>query len=82
MLQMNLLQFFIQKHGFFEKSYIYHQLKDCGLSKHTIYQALDRFDEEGTIERKDIDQNMVAGMFDRLKAKIHSANENGLSSLL
>ena len=31
---------------------------------------------------KEIDQNMVAGMFDRLKAKIHSANENGLSSLL
>ena len=27
------------------------------------------------------DQNMVARMFDNLKAKIHSANENGLSSL-
>ena len=34
------------------KSYTYHQWKDCGLSKRTIYQALDRFDEEGTIERK------------------------------
>ena len=31
---------------------------------------------------KEIDQNMVARMFDNLKAKIHSANENGLSSLL
>ena len=34
---------------------------------------------------KEIDQNMVAGMFDNLKvlkAKIHSSNENGLSSLL
>ena len=31
---------------------------------------------------KEIDQNMVARMFDNLKAKIHSANKNGLSSLL
>ena len=31
---------------------------------------------------KEIDQNMVAGMFDNLKAKIHLANTNGLSSLL
>ena len=31
---------------------------------------------------KEIDQNMVARMFDNLKAKFHSANKNGLSSLL
>ena len=34
---------------------------------------------------KEIDQNIVAGMFDNLKvlkAIIHSANENGLSSVL
>ena len=31
---------------------------------------------------KEIDQNMVAKMFDNLKAKIHYANENGLTSLL
>ena len=31
---------------------------------------------------KEIDQNMLARMIENLKAKIHSANENGLSSLL
>ena len=31
---------------------------------------------------KEFDQNMVARMFDNLRAKIHSANDNGLSSLL
>ena len=31
---------------------------------------------------KEINQNMVARMFDNLRAKIHSADENGLYSLL
>ena len=30
----------------------------------------------------EINQNMVARVFDNLKAKIHSANDNGLFSLL
>ena len=54
---------------------IYSHWKNSSVSRKTIYQIK-------LSKVKEIDQNMVAGMFDRLKAKIHSANENGLSSLL
>ena len=42
---------------------------------------------EGLIRRikkciEEIDMDMVVNMFDKLKPKIHKANENGLDSLL
>ena len=33
-------------------------------------------------KQKEIDQNVVMKMFDRLKGKVHSANGNGLNSLI
>ena len=34
------------------------------------------------IKQKEIDQDVVIKMFDKLKEKVHNANQNGLSSLL
>ena len=34
------------------------------------------------IKQKEIDQDVVIKMFDKLKQKVHNANQNGLSSLL
>ena len=58
----------------------FHQMKvyDKNWSAKTRPQMIRRIKQKV----KEIDQNMVARMFDNLKAKIHSAYENGLSSLL
>ena len=34
------------------------------------------------IKQKEIDQDIVIKMFDKLKQKVHDANQNGLSSLV
>ena len=34
------------------------------------------------IKQKEIDQDIVIKMFEKLKGKVHRANENGLTSLL
>ena len=34
------------------------------------------------IKQKEIDQDVVIKMFEKLKQKVHNANENGLNSLL
>ena len=34
------------------------------------------------IKQKEIDQNMVIGMFEKLNGRIHLANQHGLHSLL
>ena len=34
------------------------------------------------IKQKEIDQDIVIKMFEKLKGKVHMANENGLTSLL
>ena len=34
------------------------------------------------IKQKEIDQDIVIKMFEKLKGKVHSANENGLNSIL
>ena len=34
------------------------------------------------VKQKEIDQDVVIKMFDKLKQKVHNANQNGLSSLL
>ena len=70
-LKDSLVEFYKLHHNK-GKVYTYKQWKNSSLSKTSIYRILTRFDEEGTTDE----------MFDNLKAKIHSANENGLSSLL
>ena len=34
------------------------------------------------VKQKETDQDVVIKMFDKLKQKVHKANQNGLSSLL
>ena len=66
MSEKNSIVEFYKLHHDKGKLYTYSHWKNSSVSRKT----------------KEIDQNMVARMFDNLKAKIHSANENGLSSLL
>ena len=84
MLYVNLLSFFIKF-----SSKIMVSLKDYwGILKMKVYDnnwsAKTRPQMMRGIKSKvkEIDQKMAARMFDNLKAKIHSANENGLFSLL
>ena len=49
-------------------NYTYNEWKNCELSKRTIYRL--------------INHDIVIKMFENLKAKVHVANQNGLSSLL
>ena len=41
-------------------------------------QSIDGF----KMKQKEIDQDIVIKMFDHLKGRVHTANQNGLQSLL
>ena len=56
------------------KEYTFKNFKNGGVQKSTIYRWLEKIEKE-------IDQNVIK-MFENLKAKVHMANENGLTSLL
>ena len=58
------------------KEYTIKNFKNGGIPKPT---ALIR---RIKIKQKEIDQDVVIKMFDKLKQKVHNANQNGLSSLL
>mgnify|MGYP001172403406 CR=1 FL=1 len=53
------------------KEYTFKNIKKFSVHKATIYRWM-----------KKIDQNVVIKMFEKLKGKVHAANENGLNSLL
>ena len=53
------------------KEYTFKNFKKFSVHKATIYRWM-----------KKIDQNVVIKMFEKLKGKVHAANENGLNSLL
>ena len=53
------------------KEYTIKNFKKFSVHKATIYRWM-----------KKIDQNVVIKMFEKLKGKVHAANENGLNSLL
>ena len=53
------------------KEYTFKNFKKFCVHKATIYRWM-----------KKIDQNVVIKMFEKLKGKVHAANENGLNSLL
>ena len=53
------------------KEYTFKNFKKFSVHKATIYRWM-----------KKIDQNVVIKMFEKLKGKVHVANENGLNSLL
>ena len=53
-----------------EKEYTFKNFKKFSVHKATIYRWM-----------KKIDQNVVIKMFEKLKGKVHAANENGLNSL-
>ena len=52
------------------KEYTFKNFKKFSVHKATIYRWI-----------KKIDQNVVIKMFEKLKVKVHAANENGLNSL-
>ena len=52
------------------KEYTFKNFKKFSVHKATIYRWM-----------KKIDQNVVIKMFEKLKVKVHAANENGLNSL-
>ena len=53
------------------KEYTFKNFKKFSVHKATIYRWM-----------KKIDQNVVIKMFEKLKGKVHAANENGLNNLL
>ncbi len=50
-------------------------MKEIGQQRGSTYQKIK-------IKQKEIDQDIVIKMFDKLKQKVHDANQNGLSSLV
>ena len=52
-------------------------MKEIGLLR-TVKQIIRRI----KIKQKKIDQDIVIKMFEKLKGKVHAANENALNSLL
>ena len=56
------------------KEYTFKNFKKFGIHKATIYRI--------KIKQKEIDQDIVIKMFEKLKGKVHATNENGLNSLL
>ena len=57
------------------KEFTYKNFKKGGVHKATIYRRIK-------IKQKEIDQDIVINMFEKLKGKIHNANEKGLNSLV
>ena len=56
-------------------NYTHNELKNCELSKRTIYLLMAKFDKERNIDPE-------IRMIENLETKIHIANQNVLSRLL
>ena len=61
------------------KEYTIKNFKNGGIPRSTMMDCLVKVDK---IKQKEIDQDIVIKMFEKLKGKVHMANENGLTSLL
>ena len=57
------------------KAYTWNHFKNGGVHKATIIRRIK-------LKQKEIDQDIVINMFEKLKNKVHTANRDGLSSLL
>ena len=57
------------------KAYMFKHFKNGDVGRATIYRRIK-------IKQKEINQDIVIKMFEKLKGKVYMANEKGLTSLL